>query len=70
MFFNRRRCRYVQLQEIYFSFFQKDLMKELKVKEGLEKFMSTDTSASRKFIDETQNMLEVVPVIFHSSMRL
>lgn len=43
----------------YFLTFQKDLSKELKVKEGLEKFMSTDTTASRIHGDDTKTMLEV-----------
>uniref|UniRef100_A0A1I7X410 Hr1 domain-containing protein n=1 Tax=Heterorhabditis bacteriophora TaxID=37862 RepID=A0A1I7X410_HETBA len=40
------------------SALQKDLAKEMKVKDGLEKFMSTNTSASRRYLEDSKNMLD------------
>ncbi|KAK6012457.1 hypothetical protein OSTOST_22397 [Ostertagia ostertagi] len=39
------------------SSLQKDLAKEMKVKDGLEKFMSSNTSASRRYLEDSKNML-------------
>ncbi|PIO71178.1 kinase domain protein [Teladorsagia circumcincta] len=36
----------------------KDLAKEMKVKDGLEKFMSSNTSASRRYLEDSKNMLD------------
>ncbi|VDM61174.1 unnamed protein product [Angiostrongylus costaricensis] len=35
-----------------------DLAKEMKVKDGLEKFMSSNTSASRRYLEDSKNMLD------------
>ncbi|KAK5978876.1 Non-specific serine/threonine protein kinase [Trichostrongylus colubriformis] len=40
------------------SALQKDLAKEMKVKDGLEKFMSSNTSASRRYLEDSKNMLD------------
>ncbi|RCN47267.1 hr1 repeat protein, partial [Ancylostoma caninum] len=40
------------------SALQKDLEKEMKVKDGLEKFMSSNTSASRRYLEDSKNMLD------------
>ncbi|VDO36183.1 unnamed protein product [Haemonchus placei] len=42
----------------YYKYFQKDLAKEMKVKDGLEKFMSSNTSASRRYLEDSRNMLD------------
>ncbi|VDO98517.1 unnamed protein product [Heligmosomoides polygyrus] len=47
------------LENSRLSALQKDLAKEMKVKDGLEKFMSSNTSASRRYLEDSKNMLDV-----------
>lgn len=46
------------LENSRLSALQKDLAKEMKVKDGLEKFMSSNTSASRRYLEDSKNMLD------------
>ncbi|EYC16393.1 hypothetical protein Y032_0033g2629 [Ancylostoma ceylanicum] len=46
------------LENARLSALQKDLEKEMKVKDGLEKFMSSNTSASRRYLEDSKNMLD------------
>ncbi|VDK53937.1 unnamed protein product [Cylicostephanus goldi] len=46
------------LENARLSALQKDLEKEMKVKDGLEKFMSSNTSASKRYLEDSKNMLD------------
>ncbi|XGW33318.1 hypothetical protein V3C99_017625 [Haemonchus contortus] len=54
---NERRTHHA-IENSRLSALQKDLAKEMKVKDGLEKFMSSNTSASRRYLEDSRNMLD------------
>ncbi|KAK6061080.1 kinase domain protein, partial [Cooperia oncophora] len=62
---NERRGHHA-MENSRLSALQKDLAKEMKVKDGLEKFMSSNTSASRRYLEDSKNMLDTDELKNHS----